>query len=120
MYSPISIQYTLSNTVTVKGSSSIIQPQSPFIPLTWNGSADGLIVLVNDVPSSDWSFDASTNTIAFTGTFAVNDLPVKLSIERLTDAQLPAQFSAGSLIRAKDLNGNFQHLLKRVEELEAK
>ena len=120
MYSSISIQYTLSNTVTVKGSSSVVKPVASFIPLTWSGATESIVVQVDGVQSSDWTYEASSNTISFTGSFAVNQLPVKLTVERITADNLPAEFYPGSAIRAKDLNDNYKHLLQRIEELETK
>ncbi len=120
MYSPISIRYTLSNTVLVNGSSTQVKPVSPFIPLTWDGATESIYVAVDNVLSTDWTYDASNNNITFTGTFHKDDLPVILTVERITAGNLPAEFYPGSAIRAEDLNENYKHLLERVQQLETK
>ena len=119
MYSPISIQYSLTNSFAVPGSlGNTVKPAASFIPLTWNGAEESILVEVDGVISTDWTYQAATNTITFTGEFDVNSLPVNLTVERQTiedsNADYPQEFKAGSAIRAEDLN----LMLAKIKELE--
>ena len=118
MSTPQSIQFSLTNTYSVPGTPNIVKPAQTFIPLTFDG-AKGIIVEVDGVVSTDWVYQAATNTITFTGEIETNNLPVIMTVSPQTDTEdgdtdLPQTFNAGSAIRAEDLN----LMLAKIKELE--
>ena len=110
--------YTLTNTRTVKGSSTQVQPAVPQIILDWSASADALSVTLNGESTSDYTFNSSDNTLTFTGSFHKDDLPVVMAIRQDLAFTAPAYFASGAAIRAEDLNANFEHVLKLIEQLQ--